>query len=175
MATWRSCNSFDLLHINKGCHFEPGTRSNQWADESNTERAVTNFVTQTTRVFLLTQLITRQYTNFHISSIHLEIQGARMVTQRKSPKILRCTKQNSDHHDDPAPRIYPALFFPPVNPCSSTTLGRNADDTHSVLVFISPDVNGGQLLLLHPASSTFKSKVTVDVSSIETSLTDCCL
>jgi len=80
MATWRSCNNFDLLHINKGCPFEPGTRSNQWADESNTERAVTNFVTQTTRVFLLTQLITRQYTNFHISSIHLEIQGARMVT-----------------------------------------------------------------------------------------------
>ena len=43
MATWRSCNKFDLLHINKGCPFEPGTRSNQWAELSNTERAVTQF------------------------------------------------------------------------------------------------------------------------------------
>ena len=65
------------------------------------------------------------------------------------PQILRPTMQNSDHHDDPAPGIYSALFFPPLNPRSSTDLGRNVDNVHCAFVFIYQDGNGPQPLSSH--------------------------
>jgi len=37
MATYRIYKIFVLLHINIGCSFKTGTRSNEWADLINTE------------------------------------------------------------------------------------------------------------------------------------------
>jgi hypothetical protein len=62
------------------------------------------------------------------------------------PQILRPTIQNSDHHDDPAPGIYSALFFPLVNTRSSADLGRNVGNVQCASVFIYRDGNGAQQL-----------------------------
>ena len=101
------------------------------------------------------------------------------------PQILQSAIQNSDHHDDMAPRIYPALFFPLEKLRSSAALGRNADDMQRAFVFIYRDGNGAQLPSSHPAAARVKAKsiiidcvlppIIIGVSSIETPLTECCL
>ena len=89
------------------------------------------------------------------------------------PQILRPTIQNLDHYDYLAPGIYSALFFPLLNPRSSTDHGRNVDDVQCAFVFIYQDGNGAQPLSSHRTLQRARVKANkIGGSSIQTSSTD---
>ena len=95
------------------------------------------------------------------------------VLGARGPQILRLIIQNSDHHDDQAPGIYSALFFPLVNPRSSTDLGRKVDDGQCASVFIYEDDNGAQPLSSHRTLQRARVKQSkIGGSSIQISSTD---
>ena len=151
MVARRSCNIFRTATYKQSEFFRIGLSVNPvcrcWQHKRNLNTILLHNLPQ---CFYLQNWLTDNMQIFQNLGINLEILGARSVTHSSNvlggwgPQILRPTIQNSDHHDNPAPGIFSALFFPLVYTRSSTDLGRNLDNVQCAFVYIYRKGNGAQ-------------------------------